>query len=177
MDLKTVTHPKLWLHVVVLFFTVSVFSQNDITIKKLKMVALEIIEDAGVCALTSLDEIGAPRTRAMDPFPPSEEFVIWFGTNTQSRKVEQIRNDPRVSVYYIAHNNSGYVSIQGIATLVDDIELKEKYWKKEWEDYYPENKQNYLLIKVNPVSMEVLSPPHGINNDPLTWKPPIVNFE
>lgn len=152
------------------------YSQNNEENSEVKKAAKEIIDNSGPCALISLDENGAPRARAMDAFPVEDDFVVWFGTNANSRKVEQIKKDSRVTVYYLSEDASGYVVISGKATLVNDSKLKNTYWKESWESFYPENKENYLLIKVTPLWMEVLSPPHNIYNDSITWTPPVVEF-
>ena len=138
--------------------------------------AKEIMTAAGTCALITLDDEGAPRVRAMDPFAPEEDLTIWFGTNSRSRKVDQLRKDPRVSLYYLDNDASGYVIIHGRARLVNDPKEKEKRWKAEWEAFYPDKTEDYLLIEVTPIWMEVLSPPRGISADPMTWQPPVVNF-
>lgn len=138
--------------------------------------AKEIISAAGTCALITVDEEGVPRVRAMDPFAPEENLTIWFGTNSRSRKVDQIKKNPGVTLYYLDSDASGYVIVQGVARLVNDPKEKEKRWKAEWEDFYPDKTKDYLLIEVTPLWMEVLSPPRGISADPLTWQPPIVNF-
>jgi general stress protein 26 len=138
--------------------------------------AKEIMNSEGSCALISIDDEGIPRVRAMDPFAPEEDLTVWFGTNSRSRKVDQINKDPRVTLYYLDEDASGYVIIQGVARLVDDPKEKEKRWKVEWEAFYPDKTGDYLLIEVTPIWMEVLSPPRGISADPLTWQPPIVNF-
>lgn len=138
--------------------------------------AKEIINSSSSCALITLDAEGVPRVRAMDPFAPEENLTIWFGTNARSRKVEQIKKDPRVSLYYLDKDVSGYVIIQGRARLVDDPKEKEKRWKAEWETFYPDKTEDYLLIEVTPIWMEVLSPPRGISSDPVTWQPPVVDF-
>lgn len=138
--------------------------------------AIEIISAAGTCALITVDEEGVPRVRAMDPFAPEENLTIWFGTNSRSRKVDQIKKNPGVTLYYLDSDASGYVIVQGVARLVNDPKEKEKRWKAEWEDFYPDKTKDYLLIEVTPLWMEVLSPPRSISADPVTWQPPVVNF-
>jgi len=138
--------------------------------------AKEIISAAGTCALITVDNEGVPRVRAMDPFAPEENLTIWFGTNSRSRKVDQIKKNPLVTLYYLDSDASGYVIINGRAHLVNDPEEKEKRWKAEWEAFYPDKVKDYLLIEVTPIWMEVLSPPRGISADPVTWQPPLVNF-
>ena len=164
-----------------MLFPLKGFSQNkvsrDSTDNKLISAAKEIMNLAGTCALITLDEEGRPRVRAMDPFAPEDDLTVWFGTNSKSRKVNQIKKDPRVTLYYLDSDVSGYVMIHGIAKLVDDEEEKEKWWKDKWEAFYLKNKENYLLIKVSPVWMEISSTPRSIFGDTITWQPPKVIFD
>ncbi len=88
--------------------------------------AREIMQSARFCALITLDHSGQPQVRTMDPFAPEEDMVIWLGTNRKSRKVQEIRNDPRVTLYYADPQGAGYVSITGTAELVDNPKEKSK---------------------------------------------------
>jgi len=115
--------------------------------------------------------------RVMDPFLPESDFTVWFGTNSKSRKVNQIKKNPNVSLYYLDGDASGYVVIHGTAQLVDDQREKEKWWKVEWEAFYPNKAEDYLLIKVTPQWMEILSTTRGILGDPITWEVPVVFFD
>ena len=157
------------------------YSQNieptDSSNSKLISAAREIMIAAGTCALITLDEEGRPRVRAMDPFTPESDLTVWFGTNAKSRKVNQINKDPRVTLYYLDSDASGYVMIHGTAQLVDNQKEKEKRWKDEWEAFYPNKTEGYLLIKVTPIWMEISSTTRGIVGDTTTWQPPIVIFD
>jgi general stress protein 26 len=138
--------------------------------------AHEIIENSRYCALITLDKSGMPSVRTMDPFKPEEDMVIWLGTSSKSRKVNEIRNDSRVTMYYADPDGAGYVVINGKAILVNDQKEKERWWKKEWEAFYPEDRNNYLLIKVVPNKLEILSYKHGFTGDPETWRVPAIDF-
>jgi general stress protein 26 len=127
-------------------------------------------------ALITLDEQGSPRVRAMDPFAPDDHMVVWLGTHRATRKVMDIQHDPRVALYYLAPDASGYVSISGIAELVDDPAEKAHRWKDGWEQYYTDREANYLLIKVSPVRLEVVNYRRGVVGDTATWRPPAVEF-
>ncbi|MEM6799755.1 MAG: pyridoxamine 5'-phosphate oxidase family protein [Bacteroidota bacterium] len=145
--------------------------------KKIKAVAMALMKEAKTAALITLDEQGRPRVRTMSPFPPDSNFVVWFGTNPYSRKVEQIKKDPSVTLYYTAADETGYVMIHGRAELVNDPEEKQLHWKEEWEAFYPNRNEAYLLIKVSPEWMEVISETHGVLGDEKSWTPPIIRFE
>ncbi len=145
--------------------------------KELKMAAREIIEASQTCTLITIDNNAIPMVRIMDPFAPEEDFTIWFGTNAKSRKVKQIKQNPNVTLYYQDSDSSGYVVIHGIAQLVDDAKEKQTRWKEAWEDFYPNDRENYLLIKVSPQWMEILSVSRGILGDESTWKTPVLRFD
>ena len=145
--------------------------------KKIINAAREIMASVETCALITLDEEGRPRVRAMDPFLPESDFTVWFGTNPKSRKVDQIKKDARVTLYYLGSNSSGYVMIHGIAEIVNNQKEKEKRWKAEWESFYPNKSEDFILIKVSPEWMEVISYAHGVIGDPITWETPKVIFD
>ncbi len=144
---------------------------------RLVTVAREIMQSARFCALVTLDDSGRPQARAMDPFAPEDDLVIWLATTPASRKVRQIRNDPRVARYYFDSGSSGYVTLLGDAHLVDDAMEKARRWKEGWEAFYPDKEESYLLIRVVPRRLEVVSVRHGIGGEPETWTPFSVEFE
>ena len=139
--------------------------------------AREIMTAASICTLITLDEEGVARARAMDAFPADDNFIIWFGTNPKSRKVKQIEHDPRVTLYYFDKPTASYVMIHGNAEIMNSREVKENHWKEAWQNFYPDYPENYLLIKVTPEWLEVISEARGISGDPITWQPPVVRFK
>ena len=143
---------------------------------KLLTAAREIMSSVGTCALITVDKDQRPRVRVMDPFKPEPDFTVWFGTNPKSRKVDQIKKNPKVTLYYLETGNTGYVMIQGTAQLVNDEREKETRWKDGWEAFYPNKPIDYLLIKVTPNWIEVVSYAHNILGDPETWEPAKIVF-
>jgi len=136
----------------------------------------EIMETSRYCALITLDKSGHPQARTMDPFLPGKDMVIWMGTNKSSRKVGEISFDPRVTLYYEAPNGGGYVVIQGNAFIEDRPKEIEKHWKEEWDQFYPDKKSTFTLIKVVPKKIEIISYKHGITGSSKTWAVPNLNF-
>lgn len=149
---------------------------SKINNEKLIKAAKEIIQNAKTCALITIDNKGIARVRTMDPFPPEDNLIVWFGTNSNSRKVTQIQENPKVTLYYEDPDKTGYVTIYGIATIVSDVAEKEKHWKTKWKDFYPNYPKGYTLIKVIPKWMEVVSETRDILGDTKTWKPQRVTF-
>ncbi len=138
--------------------------------------AREIIATARYCALITLDSRGRAHARTMDPFPPDDNLVIWFGTNPKSRKVAEIRRHHRVTLYYFDGAGAAYVTISGVARLVNDPQEKGRHWKDEWKTFYPDREKGYLLIAVTPETLEVVSEKNGIVGDAVRWTPPAVRL-
>ena len=136
--------------------------------------ARETMSAARYCALITQDSSGRSQARTLDPFPPDENMVVWLGTNPRSRKVAAIRRNPHVALYYFDRKSQAYVTIYGIARLVNDPKAKLKWWKDEWKDFYPDRTKDFLLIRVTPEKLEVVNVKKGIVGDPHTWKPPSV---
>lgn len=152
--------------------------KSTITVKPtIKVVAKEIMTNAKTCALITLDTNNRPRVRMMGTLQSDDDFTVWFGTNPKSRKVEQIKHNPEVTLYYTEEGNSGYVMIQGKAEIVNDAKEKEIHWREDWKAFYPNYPDDYMLIKVSPNWMEVVSYKHNILGNEETWEPVKVVFE
>jgi general stress protein 26 len=138
--------------------------------------ARDIMQTSRYCSLITIDRAGQVHARAMDPFPPDENMVVWFGTNQRSRKVLEIRRQARVTLYYFDRDAQAYVTIHGRARLVNDPAQKAKLWKDEWKAFYPDRNKDYILIAVEPDRLELVSVKRGIVGDSRTWTPPSVTF-
>jgi len=150
--------------------------QSSVSQDTLIKAAREIISETHYCALVTVDSDGQPQIRTMNPFPLKDEIIIWFATSRSSRKVKEIRNNNKVSVYFADHSNAkGYVNITGTAEVIDDkellIKMKRDYWEgiSNWQDIF-------VLIKIVPKTLEVINYKHGLNNDPVTFKAPAIEL-
>jgi general stress protein 26 len=144
---------------------------------ELIVAAREIIASQQYCALITQDEGGRSQARTVNPFPPDENMIVWVATSTLTRKVQQIRRDSRVTLYYADHAKAtGYVAITGRAVLVDDRAEMIKRKRAYWDTAFPGFK-NLVLIKVIPEHLDVLNYSRGAQNDPVTWHAPSVEFK
>jgi general stress protein 26 len=150
--------------------------QSSVNRDTIILAAHEIINETTYCGLVTIDSLGQPQIRTMNPFPVKDDFLIWFATSRTSRKVKEIKNNPKVCVYFANHLMAkGYVNINGSASVIDDrellIKMKRDYWNgiQGWQD-------RFVLIKIIPKSIEVINYKHGLNNDPNTLKAPTISF-
>ncbi len=143
---------------------------------KIIAAARELMGAQTYCALITVDQTGRPQVRTMNPFPPEEDMTVWVATNTRSRKVEEIRNDSRVCLYYADHSKAtGYVALSGRAVLVDDMKEIQKRKRAYWDQAFPGLK-NLVLIKVVPERLDVLNYKQGVVADTVTWRTPSIEI-
>ena len=116
-----------------------------------RQLSLEFMEIAEAAYVTTIDHNGFPQTRAMfnlrrkKQFPGLSElfkehrddFLIYFTTNTSSSKIDHIRKNPRVSVYYCKPSEWRGLMLSGEIEIVTDKEIKKAIWQEGWEMYYP----------------------------------------
>ncbi len=140
--------------------------------------AREVMEAARYCALITIGPDGHPQARTVDAFAPENDLTVWIGTNRVTRKVGEIRADPRVTLYYFDAGPMNYVTLLGTAEVIDDPAVKAKYWKEAWSSFYEDENRgsDYVLIRVRPVRLEIVSYTHNLINDPETWRPVTIVF-
>lgn len=150
--------------------------QSPVNRDTIILAAREIINETTYCGLATIDSAGQPQIRTMNPFPVKEDLIIWFGTTRSSRKVREIRANSRVAVYFANHlKATGYVTVTGSASVIDDkellVQMKREYWNS-----IPGWQENFVLIKVIPKSIEVINYKHGLLNNPETFRAPAVGL-
>jgi general stress protein 26 len=143
-------------------------AQSSVSRDTMLVAAREIIKETTYCGLVTVDSTGQPQIRTMNPFPVNDELITWFATSRNSRKVKEIKNNPKVCVYYANHLSAkGYVNITGRAEVIDDKDLLTKMKRDYWNGI-PNWRDIFVLIKIVPNTLEVVNYKHGLNNDPNT---------
>ena len=148
-------------------------TQNPPSKQAIFVAARDIMSKARYATLITLDAKSAPQARVVDPFPVEDNWIVWIATTSASRKVAEIRREPRVALSYFDTQDQGYVTLTGTAAIVRDPVEKAKRWKDEWAAFYKDKNRgdDYTLIRLTATRLEVSSPSRGMNNDPVTWKP------
>ena len=158
-----------------LFFSV-LFSQNN-SDDYLESIAFDIIKESKNCVLVTLDNENKPTTRVMEHNLYNKKFDIYLVTNPFSRKVSHLKSNSIVSLNFQSNDRLSYVSVNGEAQLIDDIKLKNKYWKEEWTPHYKNIETDCVLIKIIPESLEIVSLTNEVLGDSKTWKPKTISID
>lgn len=140
-------------------------------------VARQIMGGARFCTMVTVGDLGQPQARVVDPLDPDSAFVVYVATNPLSRKVREIKNDPRVTLLYFDSARSAYVTLIGRAAEVPSPQ-KAAHRKKDWDAFFPAARPDaYTLYRIVPSRLEVVSAKDGLSGDPATWRPEIVDLK
>ena len=135
--------------------------------------AIKTIETAEVAMFTTINALGFPETRAMlnlrnsQYFPKlvdffrksSEDFLIYFTTNTASEKVKQIKANKKVAVYYCNAQEWQGIMLAGQIEIITDYQVKASIWQDEWVKYYTQgvDDPDYSLLRLWPEKIKYYS--------------------
>lgn len=104
-------------------------------------------------AMVTTSSDGKLVSRPMGYQEVERDGILWFFTMKDTEKAHEIESDPRVNVSF---SQKGFASLSGTAQIVEDVELKKKYFKpalKAFLDTTPED-PNLILLKVEVDSAE-----------------------
>jgi general stress protein 26 len=140
--------------------------------------ATDIIQKAHYCTFVTIGEGGQPQARIVDPISPDAGLTIWFATNPLTRKVNQVRRNPKVTLLCFDASTSSYVTVLGRGDPVTDPVEKKRHWKADWASIYPKGAGNdeFMLIRITPARVEIVSESRGMNGDAKTWLPLAIDF-
>ncbi len=110
----------------------------------------EMIADADVVMLTTVLADGTLRSRPMVRAKTEFDGDLWFFTDQESGKVDDITGDSHVNVAYANPDQRRYISISGAAVIVDDPKKKELFWDDEFQHWLPQGPDDphVSLLKV-----------------------------
>jgi general stress protein 26 len=96
-----------------------------------------LIENANVSMIGSIDNDGFPNTKAMLP-PRKRDGIkhIYFITNTSSMRVKQYTANPNACVYFFDKRFFRGVMLKGTMKVLKDKKTKETMWQPGDEMYY-----------------------------------------
>ena len=132
---------------------------------------ISIIKNSKAAYLATVDSEGKPEIRALLNLPNPKKYknlngralqqvgdtlVMYFTTNTSSKKVSRIRNNPNVALYFCEPNLFQGICASGIMEEVTDNSLKESFWQRGWKIYYPQGKtdSDYTILKFTSTKIE-----------------------
>ena len=109
-----------------------------------------LIDQANVSIIGSVDEAGFPNAKAM--LPPRKRVGIkhiYFTTNTSSMRVRQYTVNPKACVYFFDKRFYRGVMLTGTITVLTDKRSKKMIWRDGDEFYYKKGvtDPDYCVLK------------------------------
>jgi general stress protein 26 len=143
-----------------------------------------MLADSNVAVVT-VDSMGQPRVRTtkafvsdVSPGDPANGVTVWIMTRLTTRKVDQMRRHPQVTLYFNSDDRVEYATIMGTAVIHTDAsnpEAKKFYENGYAEFFWPDFPNDFVMIEVKPRWLEYLGP--SIAAHPQTWRPQAVVFD
>jgi len=110
-----------------------------------------LITKIGICMMSTLDG-GEVRARPMKGFATPERNAIWFLSDRDGGKTDEIAADPTVCLTYADIRANSYVSLSGTVSLVQDPDQVEQLLSEAGEAYFPHrsNDKRVALLRFSP---------------------------
>jgi general stress protein 26 len=146
---------------------------NTLTTDQLLDAARALVKSTEYCFFITERSDGHPHARLMQPYEPEKDFTIYFGASPRSRKVREVLKHPNVAIAFYNQQETAYLTMLGSATVVEDIALREKYWRSNWNDLFPGGPESseYVLIKFVPDRIEMMNYAHQAMPQPYSLHP------
>lgn len=111
--------------------------------------ALALADRSGIVMLGTNGDNGFPNIKAMLKMENEGLKTVWMSTNTSSRRVGQLRRDPRACLYFIDMEKWMGVMLVGEVELLQDAASRQRLWREGFEKYYSlgVNDPDYTVLR------------------------------
>jgi general stress protein 26 len=111
----------------------------------------ELMAGFSMAMLVTRTDDGGMRARPLRIAERRDDGSLYFTTAVDSPKVHELQADGHVAV--IMQDHRKFVSVSGIARVVQDRALVEKLWSESWRVWFPKGKDDpsLCLVVVEPL--------------------------
>jgi len=106
---------------------------NEVPLEKKLDDLYALIDGIETAMLTTRRRDGTLVSRAMQTQRRTAGADLWFMTNAESEKFEELAIDPHVNVAYYRDRTREWVSVSGHAILTKDRDLIDSLYKADWK--------------------------------------------
>jgi general stress protein 26 len=111
---------------------------------------VEKIKDIRIAMMTTIENGSELHSRPMYTNTPDEDGTLWFFTEQDSSKVNEVQQDRHVSLGYSKPEDNLYVAISGTAKVVTDRAKIKELWSEGLRGWFPKGSDdpNIALLHV-----------------------------
>jgi general stress protein 26 len=102
---------------------------------------------------------------------------LWFMTNIETHKLDDLMTDPHVNLAYYKSSSREWVSVAGLATVSTDRELVRELYKPDWKAWLGEEGGNRDGSPNDPRIALILVDAESVTYMKVTKPRPVVLFE
>lgn len=108
------------------------------------------IKDIKIAMMTTIEHGNELHSRPMYTSEPEENGTLWFFTEQDSQKVEELHQDRHVNLGYSKLSDNLYVAISGTAQVVTDRAKIKELWSEGLRGWFPKGSDdpNIALLRV-----------------------------
>lgn len=125
---------------------------NDMNFTEARGKLWDMIKDIKFAMLTTRHSNGHLHSRPMTTQNRSidEDDALWFFMSRSKEPLHDLEQEDQVNLAYAKPDDQTYVSVSGIAQLVDDEQRKRELWSKANEAWFPQGPDDpdVALVKV-----------------------------
>ena len=96
----------------------------------------ELIDDIEIALMTTRRSDGSLVSRPMATQARREGTDLWFVTNAETAKIDELESDPHVNLAYYKNGTYEFVSVSGIARLSRDPQRIRELYSPDWRAWF-----------------------------------------
>lgn len=96
----------------------------------------ELIEGIEIAMFTTRRSDGRLVSRPMATQTQADGADLWFVTDIESHKLDELAFDPHVNLAYYRDGSREWVSVSGTATVTQDRRLIHELYRKDWKAWF-----------------------------------------
>lgn len=123
---------------------------------------VDLINDAKIGMVATLDQGGSIVSRPLVVQQVETDGDMWFFTDRDTSQVTHVRSEPKVNISFSQRDS--WVSVSGVATVVEDQAKAEELWNPMVEAWFPDGPQTpgLVFLRVEADSAEYWDSPGGV---------------
>jgi len=137
----------------------------------------DLIDGIEIAMLTTRRGDGHLVSRPMQTQKRETGLDLWFMTNVETHKLEDLMSDPHVNLAYYKDRSREWVSVSGLATVTTDRELVRELYKPDWKAWLGDEGGDRDGSANDPRIALILVEAESVTYMKVTKPKPVVLFE
>lgn len=137
----------------------------------------DLIDGIEIAMLTTRRGDGHSVSRPMQTQERETGLDLWFMTNVETHKLDDLMSDPHVNLAYYKDRSREWVSVSGLATVTTDRELVRELYKPDWKAWLGDEGGDRDGSANDPRIALILVEAESVTYMKVTKPKPVVLFE